>query len=113
MDFRHMMTEFKTDIQALVTRTEHVENKMSEFAASHNSLIDSHNALEEEVHRLANKVLDLEDRSRRNNIRLIGIPESVLSDQLNTFLTDLLALTLPHRSSLDFIIDRIHRIPKP
>lgn len=105
-DFRHMMTEFKTDIQTLVTRTEHIETKMAEYATSHNSLIDSHYALEEEVHKLANKVLDLEDRSRRNNVRLRGIPEAVLPDQLNAFLTDFLALTLPHHASQDFIIDR-------
>lgn len=113
VDFRRMMQDFKTDIQTLVTRTEHIESKMAEFATSHNTLIDSHNALEEEVHRLSNKVLDLEDRSRRNNIRLRGIPESVSPDQLNPFLTDLLALAMPHRSSQDLLIDRIHRLPKP
>lgn len=112
-DFRHMMSEFKMDIQALVTRTEHIETKMAEFAASHNSLIDSHTVLEEEVHRLTNKFLDLEDRSRRNNIRLRGVPESIAPDQLNNFLTDLLAFTLPHRSSQDLSIDRKHRISKP
>lgn len=106
VDFRHMMGEFKTDIQMLVTGQ--IESKMAEFATSHNSLIDSHG--EEEVQRLANKVLDLEDRSRRNNIRLRGIPESVPPDKLSAFLTDLLALTLPHRSSQYSIIDRIHRI---
>lgn len=63
VDFRHMISEFKTNIQALVTRTEHIETKMAKFATSYNSLIDSHSALEVEVHRLANKVLDLEDRS--------------------------------------------------
>lgn len=92
---------FKMDIQALVTRTEHIENNMVEFATSHNSLIDSHSALEEEVQRLANKVLHLVNRSRRNNIRLRGVPESVAPDQLNTFLTDLLVLTLLHCSSQD------------
>lgn len=113
LDFRGMMTEFKSDIQTLVARTEHIESKMADFATSHNLLIDSHTALEEEVQRLSNKVLDLEDRSRRNNIQLRGIPESIASDQLNPFLTDLLALTMPHRSSPELLIDRIHRLPKP
>lgn len=67
-DFRHMMTGFKSDFQSLIKRTDHIENKMSDFATSHNHLIDSHNALEEEVQRLANKVLDLEDWFKRNNI---------------------------------------------
>lgn len=54
-DFRHMVSEFKTVIQA---RTEHIETKMSDFVSSHNLLIDSHNTIEEKVHRLAKKVLD-------------------------------------------------------
>lgn len=86
---------------------------MGEFAKSHNLLIDSNNTLEEKVHRLSLKVLDLEDRSRRNNIRLRGIPESVLPAQLPQFLTEFMALVLPSASSLDLTIDRIHRIPKP
>lgn len=53
---------------------------MTALAKSHNMLIDSHTALEEEVSRLANKVLDLEDRSKRNTIRMSGIPETVTPD---------------------------------
>lgn len=52
VDFRQMMSEFKMDIQASVSQTEHVEHKMADFAKSHNALIDSHSALEEEVNRL-------------------------------------------------------------
>lgn len=44
-DFKSMISELKTDIHSLITRTEHVETKMAEFAKSHNSLIDSHSAL--------------------------------------------------------------------
>lgn len=112
-DFKSMMAEFKNDIQALVSRTEHVEKKMSEFTKSHNALLDSHATLEEEVARLTAKTLDLEDRSRRNNIRLRGIPESVPPDQLRPFLIDFMTLVLPNCTQLDFTIDRIHRIPKP
>lgn len=70
VDFRHMMTELKMEFQSLVARTEHIEHKIMDFAKSHNQPIDSHSALKEEVLRLSTKVLDLEDRSRRNNIRM-------------------------------------------
>lgn len=112
-DFCLMIGEFKADIQALVSPTEHIEHKMADFTWSHNLLIDSHSALEDEVARSANKVLGLEDRSRRNNIRIRGIPETVIPDSLNQFLTDLLAIILPHVSMQGLIIDHIHRIPKP
>lgn len=39
MDFRHMMSEFKSDIQTLVTRKEHIETKMADFGTSHSLLI--------------------------------------------------------------------------
>lgn len=112
-DFRSMFSDLKADLQSLISRTDHVEKKMSDFAKSHNSLIDSHATLEEEVLRLSAKVLDLEDRSRRNNIRIRGIPESVSPDLLRPFLIDLMAVTLPNLTQLDLTIDRIHRIPKP
>lgn len=112
-DFRSMMGEFRSDIQLLVSRMEHIESKMADFAKSHNSLIDSHTALEEEVNKLSAKVLDLEDRSRRNNIRLRGIPETVSPDALKQFLTEMMSITLPNYAPQDLIIDRIHRIPKP
>lgn len=86
---------------------------MAEFAKSHNALIDSHTALEKEVSCLSNKVIDLEDRSRGNNIHVRGIPESVQPYSLRSFLTDLMALTLPNCALLDLTFDRIHRIPKP
>lgn len=112
-DFKEMISEFKADIQSLVSRTDHVEKKMAEFAKSHNTLLDSHSALEEEVARLSAKVVDLEDRSRRNNVRIRGIPESITPDSLATFLMDLMAAVLPSCNQLDLAIDRIHRIPKP
>lgn len=86
---------------------------MVDLATSHNLLIDSHNTLEEEVRRLVTEVLDLEERSRRNNIRIRRFPESIAPDQLNVFLTDQLALTLLHCSIQDLTINKIHRIPKP
>lgn len=61
---------------------DHVEKKMAELVKSHNTLIDSHSALEEEVTRLASNALDLEDHSQRNNIRINGIPETVTPDAL-------------------------------
>lgn len=86
---------------------------MGALARSYNQLFDAHSVLEEEVHRLSLKVLDLEDRSRHNNIRIRGIPESILPAQLSKFLADFLALVLPSASTLNLTIDRIHRIPKP
>lgn len=60
-NFKSMMADFKADIHSLVATTEQVGEKMARFAKSHNTLIDSHSSLEEEVSCLSAKVLDLED----------------------------------------------------
>lgn len=112
-DFKAMILEFKADIQALVSHTDHMEKKMAEFAKLHNALIDSHSALEEEVARLSAKVLDLEDCFRRNNICIRGIFENVALNSLCAFLMDLMASVLPSCNQLNLTLDRIHRIPKP
>lgn len=46
----------------------------------------------EEKHsaQLAAKVADLEGHSRRNNIRIIGLPESIKGPRPKTFFSDLL-----------------------
>lgn len=63
--------------------------------------------------RIGAKVLDLKDSSRRNNIRITGIPESVTPDSLRAYLMDLMAFILPSCTSMDLTINRIHHNPKP
>lgn len=55
----------------------------------------------------------LEDRSRRSNIKLRGVPESVSPNDLHKYANDLIATLFPEISQIERMIDRIHRIPKP
>lgn len=58
---------------------------------------------------------DLEARSRRNNIRITGVPESTAIDKMETFATVLLTnLFAPHLSP-GFAVERAHRTlgPRP
>lgn len=59
------------------------------------------------------KLADLEDRSRRNNVKLWGVPETVPPEDLPKYTRDLMHTILPDASHRDIIIDRIHRIAKP
>lgn len=45
-------------------RVNHVKNKLGEFSEAHNSLVDAHNQLKDELTFLAAKLADLEDRNR-------------------------------------------------
>ncbi|KAJ1122176.1 hypothetical protein NDU88_000680 [Pleurodeles waltl] len=53
----------------------------------------------QELMHLRSKLMDLEDRSRRNNIRLMGLPEGMEGTDLTSFLRD----TLPKLTDITWI----------
>lgn len=69
--------------------------------------------LTEEVRQLQAKCEDLEGRSRRNNIRLIGIPEGLETSNPREFISHLLQDLLKLNEAP--LLDRVHRSlgPKP
>lgn len=54
-----------------------------------NDLVDAHDKSIEERNWIKSKLTDLEDRLRRNNLKLRGLPESVQNTELKKFATDL------------------------
>lgn len=111
--FTEAMTKQSLAIDELGERVSHVENKMGEYSDAHNTLVDAHNQLEDDVIALKAKLADLEDRSRRNNIKLRGVPESVLPAELVPYIQRLIKAILPSTTTHDLVIDRAHRLPKP
>lgn len=83
------------------------------YATSYNSLVDAHNDQSEKVTWLRAKVADSEGRSRRNNIKIRGIPETTQTSQLKKYTCDLMKVYLPTLSDSDLTVDRIHCLPKP
>lgn len=59
------------------------------------------------------KLADLEDRLRRNNIKIQGIPESIKPPDLKVYSTNLLKDVLPDVPLEDLLIDHIHRLQRP
>lgn len=57
------------------------------------------------------KIADLEDHSRRNNIKFRGIPESIPPNDLTNYMQCLMKALIPSLSDIE--VDRAHRIPKP
>lgn len=112
-DMQSMLRKIDDNMQEMGDRLPHTENKMAEFATAFNDLVDSHNSQTDEVTWLKSKVSDLEDRSRQNNLKIRGIPESVKTEDLATYTTTFFKALLPDPAQDDLLIDRIHRIPKP
>lgn len=94
-DMMYCMRNFKAEVGELGGRIDHMEKKMEEYASSYYSLVDFHNDQSDEVAWLKDKVADLEDRSCRNNIKLRGVPESVLPAQLHRLAQELMGSSLP------------------
>ncbi|XP_063816354.1 uncharacterized protein LOC135055814 [Pseudophryne corroboree] len=111
-ELRSNIQALRADISEIGDRTDHIEHKMEELVTSHNDLISAHDALLDEVAIIRDKTTDLEDRSRRNNIKIRGIPDDVPNADLYGYATDLFHKLIPDVPLPDLLIDRIHRLPK-
>ncbi|XP_044146133.1 uncharacterized protein LOC122934611 [Bufo gargarizans] len=112
-DISSVFSALQKDITQIGERTSHIEDKMKELTNSHNQLVDAHNDAEDEISALKLKLADLEDRSRRNNLRFRGITETIETYAIKDCLTDYFAALVPKAKQMDLLIDRAHRIPKP
>ncbi len=69
---------------------------------------DSH--LRNQMERLTEKMTDIEDRSRRNNVRLVGLPDGVEGSDVAGFLRVNLSKWIPSLKGRNIEIDRAHRV---
>lgn len=70
--------------------TEHVKSQICDIAKAHNEMVDVYEKQAEWIQKLQLKVVDLEDRSRNNNLKFRGISESVKPRDLLPYLKQLL-----------------------
>lgn len=78
---------------------------MAEIALAHNELVDMHNDKDEETEVLKSKMADLDDRSRRNNVKLRRVVESVPPSDLRQYAQQLIIDLLPDTPVGEIIID--------
>lgn len=90
-----------------------IEQGMTDCSTTVNDIIDAVDDIKGEQEWVRAKLADLEDRSRRNNVKLRGVPETVPPGDLPKYAKDLIHTIIPDAAPRDIIIDRIHRIAKP
>ncbi|MGH0147252.1 UNVERIFIED_CONTAM: hypothetical protein FKN15_011611 [Acipenser sinensis] len=90
----NMITTLKIDLTAHVATVQQLVSKVDSVR----------------LKSMERKVADLEDRSRRNNIRLVGLPEGIEGEDAVGFLQDMLPKWFPALSQRKFEIERGHRI---
>ncbi|CAI9563639.1 unnamed protein product, partial [Staurois parvus] len=99
------------EIATLGSRTDCLETKHDELSLAYGDLSREHDHLQTAFLQLQAQVEDLDNRNRRNNLRVRGIPESV--SDLSQTVTKLFKSLLPDRSPGSFACDRIHRALRP
>lgn len=112
-DLASLFTKITSDIHSLDDRVSNFERDMKDCVSTVNKVIDVYEDIREEQTWMLAKLADLEDRSRRNNVKLRGIPESILPADLPKYARDLMHIIIPEVLPRDILIDRIHRIAKP
>lgn len=90
-EMHNTFSSFKEDLKTQSERLTNLETATSEWTTSLHSLEPTVVSLKKEVASLQAKCVDLECRSRRSNLRLVGIPEGLEGPQPTKFVADALA----------------------
>ncbi|OCT84865.1 hypothetical protein XELAEV_18023024mg [Xenopus laevis] len=108
------LQDIKRDMLSLATRTDYIET-------NHSKLIQNQKALNTKINKLKKQCMDemqrhmddLENKGRRNNIRVRGVPEIVKAEEIHTALLQIFNSILNKDPSTEIAIDREQRVPKP
>lgn len=87
------------------------QDKMEGTLDSHAVRLAKLDKVERQMQALQKELEDSNNRARRNNIRLVGIPEGAESGDMKEFLSKLLPSLLKTTFTKDLEIDRAHRVP--
>ncbi len=104
------LTELTEEFEAIVTTAkqtcDRVDSVQADAREDRRAVTDLRNKLE----RLTEKMTDIEDRCRRNNVRLVGLPEGAEGTNAAGFLRVNLSKWIPSLRGRDIEIDRAHRV---
>ncbi|CAH2246996.1 Hypothetical predicted protein [Pelobates cultripes] len=112
-DFQAAVSDMRKDIHEVGTRVNALEEKTDELCHMNDTIVEKIQRMDADNKRLMEKLADLEDRSRRNNIRVCGVPETVTQEELPAYLLRLFQAIQPNLEVADLRLDRAHRVPKP
>nr|XP_014347364.1 PREDICTED: uncharacterized protein LOC106704576 [Latimeria chalumnae] len=114
-DFRLVLHQIKSDITALTNRVEETEQRISNVEDEVHRITSDKKEKNEKLTLLLNKIEDLENRSRRNNLCLIGIPETPDMADTMKVVKNILGsiLQIDPESSEIPEVERAHRSPRP
>ncbi|KAJ4938134.1 hypothetical protein JOQ06_002760 [Pogonophryne albipinna] len=106
------ISEIKTDLSSYSGRLTHAEDRIGETEDNVTVLHNTVNGMEKVITALTEKVDYLENRDRRSNLRVIGLPENAEGRDVESFLEKWIPEVLgPENFPTPLVIERAHRIP--
>lgn len=110
---REKLDEVQSSVEAYGKRLQEVEDRVGQVEDTTNTLQQTVESLRNQLRSQEAKIDDLENRSRRNNLRVMGIPESVLASDLPKYLVELFSPLLRAGGDVEgekIHIERAHRV---
>ncbi len=102
--------ELREELEAIATVAKQTRDRVDSVQAAEREDRRAVTDLRNQLERLTEKMTDMEDRSRRNNVRLVGLPEGAESSNAAGFLRVSLSKWIPSLKGHDIEIDRAHRV---
>lgn len=102
-DVMSAVKEVKERVKEAEERISGAEDEIVQLSARANSL-------ESQVKKLTEKVDDMENRNRRNNLRLVGLPEKEEGSDACAFLEAWIPKILEMDSNTSVVLERAHRV---
>lgn len=111
---KETMTELKDTVNGLQVRMEEAEGRISQIEDVTERLKTDKDAKEKEIKVLWDRVQILENHSKRNNVRLVGLKEKYgTNGTLESCVKKVLSAGLGIDMEGEFEIERVHRILAP
>ncbi|CAH2305587.1 Hypothetical predicted protein [Pelobates cultripes] len=107
------ITGLKKELEVLTSRTDHNERLIKDTQTKTTALHKDTELLQDRMLYLEDGLEDLNNRSRRQNIRIRGIPETVLPDAILPTIKAIFQSLLPNASDQELYIERAHRALRP
>ncbi len=102
--------ELRAELEALASVTKQTRDWVDSVQAAAREDRMTVTDLRNQLERLTEKMTDIEDRSRRNNVRLVGLPEGAEGTDVAGFLRVNLSKWIPSLGGCNIEIDRAHRV---
>ncbi len=102
--------ELREEFEAMAAAAKQTRDRVDSVQATAHEDMSAVTDLRNQLERLTEKMTDMEDKSRRNNVRLVGLPEGVEGSDVAGFLRVNLSKWIPSLKGRNIEIDRAHHV---